>query len=65
MDSPLGRLLVLLVGLVIGYWVGFKDAQGNEHMIVTRIIERVQTFGDRTVGEPQREKQEAVEEAGR
>ena len=34
-------ILVLTVGVAIGYMVGFRDAQVNNRTIVVRIVERV------------------------
>ena len=31
-------LLLLVVGGVVGYWLGFKDAQANSEDIVTRLV---------------------------
>ena len=56
------KIFVLLVALTIGYCAGFKDAQTNENMVFMRVIERVQNFGERTVGDRARETEEAVEE---
>lgn len=33
------KILVLLtIGVVAGYWLGFKDAQSNTDNVVTRLI---------------------------
>ncbi|MGD8698121.1 MAG: hypothetical protein PVJ43_02450 [Gemmatimonadales bacterium] len=55
------KVFVLLVALTIGYCAGFKDAQVNESMVFVRVIERVQNFGERTVGDRARETEEAAE----
>lgn len=34
-------LLILTVGVAIGYMVGFRDAQVNNRSIVTRTVERI------------------------
>lgn len=34
-------VLVLSVGVAIGYGIGFRDAQANHRTIVARMIERV------------------------
>ena len=56
------KVFVLLVALTIGYCAGFKDAQVNDSMVFVRVIERVQNFGERTVGDRARETEEAAEE---
>jgi len=56
------KLFVLLVALTIGYCAGFKDAQTNDSMVFVRVIERVQNFGERTVGDRARQTEEAAEE---
>ena len=56
------KVFVLLVALTVGYCAGFKDAQVNESMVFVRVIERVQNFGERTVGARARETEEAAEE---
>lgn len=56
------KVFVLLVALTIGYCAGFKDAQVNESMVFVRVIERVQNFGERTVGDRARQTEEAAEE---
>lgn len=33
-------LLLLAIGVAIGYWWGFKDAKVNEHDIVSRLVSR-------------------------
>jgi hypothetical protein len=56
------KIFVLLVALTIGYCAGFRDAQTNENMVFMRVIERVQNFGERTVGDRAREREEAMDE---
>jgi hypothetical protein len=56
------KIFVLLAALTIGYCAGFKDAQVNEKMVFMRVVERVQNFGERTVGDRAREREEALEE---
>ena len=34
-------ILVLAVGVAVGYGVGFRDAQVNDRTVVARMIERV------------------------
>jgi hypothetical protein len=35
------KVLLLLVGIAIGYFVGFKDARSNDETIVARLVTRV------------------------
>lgn len=56
------KIFVLLVALTIGYCAGFKDAQVNDSMVFVRVIERVQNFGERTVGDPARDVEDAAED---
>jgi hypothetical protein len=56
------KVFVLLVALTIGYCAGFKDAQTNDSPVFVRVIERVQNFGERTVGDRARQTEEAAEE---
>jgi hypothetical protein len=35
------NVLLLLAGLVIGYFVGFKDARTHDETIVARVVARV------------------------
>ena len=56
------KVFVLLVALTIGYCAGFKDAQTNDSTVFVRVIERVQNFGERTVGDRARQTEEAAEE---
>lgn len=35
------KLLLLLAGVAIGYFVGFADARGNDETIVVRMVDRV------------------------
>ncbi|UCF20829.1 MAG: hypothetical protein JSU87_05320 [Gemmatimonadota bacterium] len=64
MDSFFGRIFILLVGALMGYCAGFKDAQTNERMIFERVVGRVENFADHTVGEPSRAREGAAEEVG-
>ena len=61
MDNAIRRVFMFLVGVTLGYCTGFADAQDHERMVFVRIVERVQAFGERTVGDRQREIEEAVE----
>lgn len=56
------KVFVLLVALTIGYCAGFKDAQVNNNTVFVRVIERVQNFGERTVGDPAREVEDAADD---
>ena len=62
MDNAIRRIFMFLLGVGLGYCTGFNDAQSNERMVFVRVIERVQSFGERTVGDPAREREGAVEE---
>jgi hypothetical protein len=33
-------LLLLAIGLAVGYWLGFNDAQNNTDDIITRLVTR-------------------------
>jgi len=65
MDHAIRRIFMFLLGVSLGYCTGFRDAKHNEHMVPIRIIERVQNFGERTVGDRAREVEEAADQAGR
>jgi hypothetical protein len=62
MDSALRRILIFLVGALVGYCSGFKDAQVHEDMVFVRVVQRVQAFGERTIGERGRQIEEAAKE---
>jgi hypothetical protein len=64
MDHALRRIFMFLLGVSLGYCTGFRDANNNEHMIFVRMVHRVQSFAERTVGEPGRAVEDAVEEVG-
>jgi hypothetical protein len=64
MDNALRRIFMFLLGVSLGYCTGFQDAQDHERNVFVRIVQRVQSFAERTVGEPGRERERAVEEAG-
>ena len=34
-------LLILAIGVVLGYGYGFRDAQTHEKMVATRVMERL------------------------
>lgn len=61
MDTAIRRILMFLLGVALGYCTGFSDAQSNEKMVFIRVIDRVQNFAERTVGDPAREREGAAE----
>ena len=65
MDQAIRRIFMFLLGVTLGYCTGFRDARQNDHMIFIRMVHRVQGFAEQTVGERQREAEDAAEEAGR
>ncbi len=65
MNGVWGRIILLLLGVLLGYLAGFKDAQAHKQVVFMRVIERVQTFAERTKGEPAREREEAADRMGR
>lgn len=65
MDNAIRRIFMLLLGVTLGYCTGFSDAQRHERMVFTRVVQRVQNFAERTVGDRQRRIEEAVEEVER
>ncbi|UCC73228.1 MAG: hypothetical protein JSV86_01290 [Gemmatimonadota bacterium] len=65
MEHAIRRIFMFLLGVMLGYCTGFRDAKNNEHMIFMRMIHRVQSFAEQTVGEHERAVEEAAEEAGR
>jgi hypothetical protein len=60
MGSALRRVLLFLLGAAMGYCAGFKDARTNDEMVFVRAVRRVQGFAERTVGEHEREVEEAA-----
>ncbi len=64
MEHAIRRIFMFLLGVSLGYCTGFRDANHNEQMIFTRIIHRVQSFAERTVGEPADAVEDAAEEIG-
>lgn len=64
MEFTFGRLVLILLALVAGYCAGFEDAQSHDHTVFRRVVQRVQTFGERTVGEPARKREEAADRVG-
>ncbi len=65
MDQAIRRIFMFLLGVTLGYCTGFRDAKQNDHMIFIRMVHRVQSFAEQTVGERQRTSEDAAEEAGR
>jgi hypothetical protein len=64
MEHAIRRIFMFLLGVSLGYCTGFRDANNHEDVVFIRIIERVQTFAERTVGEPGRAVEDAAEEVG-
>ncbi len=64
MDHAIRRIFMFLLGVTLGYCTGFRDARQNDHMIFVRMVHRVQNFADQTVGERQREVEDAADEVG-
>ena len=64
MDAVFRRLFMFLLGVSLGYCTGFNDATVNERMVLIRVIQRVQNFAERTVGDRQREAERVLDEAG-
>lgn len=64
MDNAVRRIVMFLLGVALGYCTGFHDAQINDKMVFIRVIERIQGFAERTVGDRQRQVEEATESAG-
>ncbi len=65
MENAVRRIFMFLLGVTLGYCTGFNDAQHNERMVFVRVVQRVQNFAERTVGDRERQMEEALEEAGR
>ena len=61
MQITFGRIVLLLLAVLAGYCAGFNDAQTHNHTIFRRVVQRVQNFGERTIGEPARQREEAAE----
>jgi hypothetical protein len=34
-------ILIILFGISVGYWLGFKDARNHDQNVVTRVVQRV------------------------
>jgi hypothetical protein len=62
MEHALRRIFMFLLGVSLGYCTGFRDANNNEHMIFVRMVHRVQSFAEQTVGEPGRAVEDAVDD---
>lgn len=65
MDNAIRRIFMFLLGVSLGYCTGFQDAQDHDRNVFVRIVQRVVNFAENTVGEPGRERERAVEDAGR
>lgn len=62
MENAVQKVLVFLAAATLGYCAGFSDAQRNEQMVFTRVVERVQNFAERTVGDRQRQSEKVVDD---
>jgi hypothetical protein len=62
MEHAIRRIFMFLLGVMLGYCTGFRDAQDNEHMVFLRMIHRVQSFAEQMVGDRERAIEEATEE---
>jgi hypothetical protein len=65
MESAIRRIFMFLLGVSLGYCTGFQDAKDHDSMVFVRIVHRVQNFAENTVGERQRQIEDATDEAGR
>ncbi len=65
MESAVRRIFMFLLGVTLGYCTGFNDAQNNDRMVFIRVINRVQNFAERTVGDRERQLEKAIEDAQR
>lgn len=65
MESAVRRIFMFLLGVTLGYCTGFNDAQHNERMVFMRVVQRVQNFAERTVGDRGKEMEKALEDAER
>ncbi len=65
MESAVRRILMFLLGVTLGYCTGFNDAQTHDRMVFIRVINRVQNFAERTVGDREKKMEEALEDAQR
>ena len=65
MANVFGRIVIFLLGALVGYCSGFKDAQVHDVMVFERVVQRVENFGERTVGDRSREVEEAAEGVGK
>jgi hypothetical protein len=64
MEHALRRIFMFLLGVSLGYCTGFRDANNHEDMIFVRMVHRVQSFAEQTIGEPASAVEEAAEEVG-
>ncbi len=65
MESAVRRIFMFLLGVTLGYCTGFNDAQHNDRMVFIRVVQRVQNFAERTVGDREKELEKALEDAER
>lgn len=65
MESAVRRIFMFLLGVTLGYCTGFNDAQNHDRMVFIRVINRVQNFAERTVGDREKELEKAIEDAQR
>jgi hypothetical protein len=35
------KVLLLVIGIALGYWIGWQDAQVNDVQVVSRLVTRV------------------------
>lgn len=65
MDNMIRRIFMFLLGVSLGYCTGFQDAQDHPRNVFIRVVQRVESFAHNTVGDTERARERAVEEAGR
>jgi hypothetical protein len=34
-------ILIIIIGVSVGYWLGYKDARNHDESVVTRVVQRV------------------------
>jgi hypothetical protein len=44
----MGKVVLLAIGVSVGYMFGFKDARAHENDVVTRVVDHVRT----SIGRP-------------
>ncbi len=62
MDNMIRRIFMFLLGVSLGYCTGFQDAHDHERNVLVRMVQRVQAYGEATVGDRERAVEEAVGE---